>query len=556
MGKTAVCISLVLARPSACIRAPELRTSANSQCDVKATLVATTVSLIGQVRSLRGRAPTAVEPEAHRPCGVTQASRGSAECLHRGRCHTRLRVFPSHDGMRTPPSFPPSCPARRATRTAHLALRALFHPPCSRSQWADEFERFAPSLKVLVYHGSPKQHALDIRDCDVVLTTHGTALRCPPSVHFHRVIIDECHVITSRAYAPGVGAGYFCWGCTGTPCTSSLDDLVKQARFLARTRTQCAHGAGHLRPSDGENAHVQRLVDAMANSDRLVEAVRTLMIRHTKKQQIGSGDALALPSSDMQTVWITPSPLELAAFKTMAEFDKPVPLAGAIAAGFGLHGVSFRLRACGYNFGKCCLTMSKTITTMMRVKQAGLQPTQVDVLDESKCSKVLHLTAELLQLRQTEPSMHVVVFTHYLSMQEVVVRALKKQGLDVLCFEGSTPPRQRWDMIRSFQDTAGQAGARAKVFVITLTAGAVGITLTAANRVYLMEPDLDPAVEAQAAGRIHRLGQTKGVLIRRFAFKSTIEERICKLHEHIRAGRVTVPDGRYTARLIEWLRKI
>ena len=74
---------------------------------------------------------------------------------------------------------------------------------------------------------------------------------------------------------------------------------------------------------------------------------------------------------------------------------------------------------------------------------------------------------------------------------------------------------------------------RPAAFVITVKTGAVGITLTAATRVYLFEPALDPAAEVQMAGRIHRLGQTHDVLIKRFLYRQTIEERIDVLHYFI-----------------------
>ena len=76
------------------------------------------------------------------------------------------------------------------------------------------------------------------------------------------------------------------------------------------------------------------------------------------------------------------------------------------------------------------------------------------------------------------------------------------------------------------------------------TTAAVGVTLTAANRVFLMEPSPDPATELQAAGRIHRLGQTKEVLIKRFAFRNTIEHAIVDLHEEIKAKRVPAGAGK------------
>ena len=82
-----------------------------------------------------------------------------------------------------------------------------------------------------------------------------------------------------------------------------------------------------------------------------------------------------------------------------------------------------------------------------------------------------------------------------------------------------TPPLKRHKLIKDFQD-----GKRPGIFIVTYGTAAVGITLTAASRVYLMEPALDPATEAQAAGRIHRLGQTREVLIKRFCFRDSVEE--------------------------------
>ena len=107
----------------------------------------------------------------------------------------------------------------------------------------------------------------------------------------------------------------------------------------------------------------------------------------------------------------------------------------------------------------------------------------------------------------------------------------------VYSFNKHTPVVTRHRLIREFQNvpTAGKAA----VCVATYHTAAVGITLTAASKVILMEPTMDPALEAQAAGRIHRLGQTNEVLIRRFAFKGTVEEAIVDLHAAQKDGKVT-----------------
>jgi long-subunit fatty acid transport protein len=154
----------------------------------------------------------------------------------------------------------------------------------------------------------------------------------------------------------------------------------------------------------------------------------------------------------------------------------------------------------------------------------------------------------------------VVIFTHHNSVLADVSAMLRKElGMTVFEVSRTTDPARRHTALRSFQagatatatatatttaaaaTTATAAAAAtpsdrgaasnngraassssvqgARAFCTTFATAAVGLTLTAASRVYLLEASLDPAQEAQAAGRIHRLGQTKEVLVRRFYFK-------------------------------------
>lgn len=83
----------------------------------------------------------------------------------------------------------------------------------------------------------------------------------------------------------------------------------------------------------------------------------------------------------------------------------------------------------------------------------------------------------------------------------------------------------------------------------------MGITLTAATVVYLMEPCLDPTMEVQAAGRIHRLGQTRPVLVKRLCYKDSIDARIVELHGAIRSGAISIVDNVFPAAAIDMLDK-
>ena len=130
-------------------------------------------------------------------------------------------------------------------------------------------------------------------------------------------------------------------------------------------------------------------------------------------------------------------------------------------------------------------------------------------------------------------------------------------------FTGGVAAAERHRTIREFQESAEastaakgpkKASVRPKVFVATMKAGNVGMTLTAATRVYLMEPCLDPSMEVQAAGRIHRLGQTKDVLVKKLCYKNSIDGAIVKLHEKIRAGTIAIVDNKFPVAALSILR--
>ena len=116
---------------------------------------------------------------------------------------------------------------------------------------------------------------------------------------------------------------------------------------------------------------------------------------------------------------------------------------------------------------------------------------------------------------------------------------------------GSTDVKVRHKAIRDFQASE----PRPKVFVLTMKTGSCGITLTAATRVYLMEPCIDPAHELQAAGRIHRLGQSKDVLCKRFCFRSTYEEQVVELHRQLKSGQAALTDGKLSGKLFKLVTK-
>jgi SNF2 family DNA or RNA helicase len=115
--------------------------------------------------------------------------------------------------------------------------------------------------------------------------------------------------------------------------------------------------------------------------------------------------------------------------------------------------------------------------------------------------KIQMLKLDISHLRLRDPNMRAVIFTQFLDQKACIEVAMKASGVQVFSLSSSTNPKQCDGFIRKFQsaETSGPA-----VFVVALRAGAVGITLTAASHIFLMEPCVDLTKEIQAAGRIHR----------------------------------------------------
>jgi non-specific serine/threonine protein kinase len=122
-----------------------------------------------------------------------------------------------------------------------------------------------------------------------------------------------------------------------------------------------------------------------------------------------------------------------------------------------------------------------------------------------------------------------LIFSQFLGMLALIRHKLEELGVKYEYFDGSTSAPDREKAIQSFQ---GEDEVR--VFLISLKAGGVGLNLTAADYVYIVDPWWNPAVEQQAIDRTHRIGQTKNIFAYRMICKDTIEDKIMQLQERKR----------------------
>ncbi|KAI7843193.1 hypothetical protein COHA_003176 [Chlorella ohadii] len=139
-------------------------------------------------------------------------------------------------------------------------------------------------------------------------------------------------------------------------------------------------------------------------------------------------------------------------------------------------------------------------------------------------SKLQALLKELRAMRRADPTAKALIFSQYVSTIEWLKTRLTAAGFGYRFISGSMPLKQRAKAIQQFQGDPPTT-----VFLLSMRSGSVGINLTAASHIFLMEPALNPALEEQAIGRAWRMGQKREVTVKKFYVKGSVEERIMEV---------------------------
>ena len=175
------------------------------------------------------------------------------------------------------------------------------------------------------------------------------------------------------------------------------------------------------------------------------------------------------------------------------------------------------------------------LSGLMRLRQICDTPT-LFMEDYHGESGKLESLLELLEQIQTG-SHRVLIFSQFRGMLDIIEKELKKMKMETFKITGSTPAKERQEMTNAFNNGEGDA------FLISLKAGGIGLNLTGADTVILVDLWWNPAVESQAIGRAHRMGQERNVEVYRLITRGTIEEKIQELQESKRHLVSTILDG-------------
>jgi len=164
---------------------------------------------------------------------------------------------------------------------------------------------------------------------------------------------------------------------------------------------------------------------------------------------------------------------------------------------------------------------------MLKLRQVCNSPLLLPEEEQQLCTGTDSVKTEVLmgELKNILTNHKALVFSQFSSMLHLLAEECGRLGIKYYHFDGQTPPAKRIEMVNAFQEKDNTTN----LFLISLKAGNTGLTLTAADYVFLFDPWWNTAVEQQAIDRTHRIGQTKNVFAYKIICKNTIEEKMIEL---------------------------
>lgn len=363
--------------------------------------------------------------------------------------------------------------------------------------WKAEAARFTPSLRVFEYTGTGRRRDA-VMDYDVVLTTYGTLRRDVTmlrELEFDYVVLDEAQAIknasTDSAKAVRLLKGRHRLAMSGTPIENHLGELWSLFEFL---------NPGMLGSATAFGAAGSGRRDLDEEGRRLLaRALRPFILRRTK-QQVAS----ELPDRTEQTLWCELSTAERKLYDELRAHYRASLLG--------------RIDQVGLSRSKM-----HVLEALLRLRQASCHPGLLDPKRAAGPSSKVDLLIEQLQ-ELMEEGHKALVFSQFTSLLAIVRQRLDALGIVYEYLDGSTNDRQA--PVERFQNDPS-----CKLFLISLKAGGLGLNLTAAEYVFLLDPWWNPAVEAQAIDRAHRIGQTRAVFAYRLIARDTVEEKVLELQK-------------------------
>jgi len=367
--------------------------------------------------------------------------------------------------------------------------------------WANEFDKFAPSLKVYKHIGSQREKAPGLsrafNQADVILTSYGTMrndLNLLSSFEFYYLILDESQYIknsSSKTYKSILELrAKHRLVLTGTPIENSLSDLWSQFNFLNKglLGSLAFFKREFITPIEKKNDPIQQ--------EKLQKLIRPFVLRRTKEEV-----ARDLPALTEQIVYCEMTDEQ----REIYDIEKSA-IRNAI-----LELIDTR------KINNSALVILQGLT---RLRQLANHPRMIDPEFRYESGKFNEIYEYLKNL--VAEGHKVLIFSSFVRHLEMLQTKIESKRWKYSLLTGKTVNRQ--EVIKQFQDDPHN-----HIFLISLKAGGVGLNLTSADYVFIIDPWWNPAAENQALSRAHRIGQDKKVFVYRFISENSIEEKIQSL---------------------------
>ncbi|MBI1342089.1 MAG: helicase SNF2 [Terrimonas sp.] len=393
-------------------------------------------------------------------------------------------------------------------KNEHEQLQALVVCPTTLIyNWENEIKKFTSDLTYHIHHGGARSRDKEtLEGFDIIITTYGTLrsdIKLLVSIEFDYLVLDESQAIknpaskVTRAASLLKAKNRLCM--SGTPLQNNTFDIYAQMNFL---------NPGMLGTMEFFRQEFAIPIDKFGEEDRkdhLRKILYPFILRRTKEQV-----AKDLPEKQ-----------EMILYCDMEDEQRKI---------YDAYRNDYRNQILGTIESQGIQRSQLTILQgLMKLRQICDSPAilKEDEKFENHSIKLDELAREITENIGNHKAL---IFSQFLGMLALIKDKLNHLEVKFEYFDGSTSAPDREKAIQSFQndDTV-------RVFLISLKAGGVGLNLTAADYVYIVDPWWNPAVEQQAIDRTHRIGQTKNIFAYRMICKDTIEDKIIQLQEKKRA---------------------
>ena len=367
--------------------------------------------------------------------------------------------------------------------------------------WQAEAAKFTPDLSLYVHRGMARRKDIDFfREYDIILTTYGTMrsdVELLRKFDFNYIVLDEAQAIknpdslTSKASRLLHAKNRLTM--TGTPVENNTFDLYSQFEFL---------NPGMLGHADFFRSEYATPIDKYQDKEKAAELrklVYPFMLKRTKEEV-----ATDLPDKTETILFCEMGVKQRKVYDTFREKYR-LEIAEKLATE-GLNKSSFLI-----------------LEALLKLRQICDSPSILSG-DEDFGNESAKLEEIVREIEENASNHKILIFSQFLGMLDLIRQHLEKVNIPYEYLDGQTVDRA--GRVNRFQ-----SDQTCRVFLMSLKAGGVGLNLTEADYVYLVDPWWNPAVERQAIDRTHRIGQTRKVFAYKMICKDTIEEKILLLQQ-------------------------